>query len=97
MICNDEGEGIECGSHGDLGINGSRGSINAFQKAGTRYNIGHSHSANIKDGVCQSGTSGKTDKGYNRGITSWSHSLITTYPNGKRTIITIKNGKYRGN
>ena len=97
MICNDEGEGIECGSHGDLGINGSRGSINAFQKAGTRYNIGHSHSANIKDGVCQSGTSGKMDKGYNRGITSWSHSLITTYPNGKRTIITIKNGKYRGN
>ncbi len=88
-------DGVECGCHGDLGTNGSRGSINAFQKLGTRYNVGHSHSAAIKDGVYQAGVSGKLDMGYNRGPSSWSHSHIVTYPNSKRTIITIKNGKWR--
>lgn len=93
MICGEDG--IECGCHGDLGSNGSRGSINSFQKLGTRYNIGHSHSAAIKDGVYMAGVSGKIDMGYNRGPGSWSHSHIVTYPNSKRTIVTIKNGKWR--
>ena len=88
-------DGVECGCHGDLGTNGTRGSINAFQKLGTRYNIGHSHSAAIKDGVYMAGVSGKLDMGYNRGPSSWSHSHIVTYPNSKRTIVTIKNGKWR--
>lgn len=88
-------DGIECGQHGHLGINGSRGNIQAYQKLGTRYNIGHSHSATIKDGVYQAGVSGDLDMEYNMGGSSWSHSHIVTYPNGKRTIVTLKNGKYR--
>lgn len=88
-------DGVECGCHGDLGTNGSRGSINSFLKLGTRYNVGHSHSAAIKDGVYQAGVSGKLDMGYNRGPSSWSHSHIVTYPNSKRTIVTIKNGKWK--
>jgi hypothetical protein len=93
-ICDDDGNGIECGQHGHLGANGSRGSIGIYQKMGTRYNIGHSHSAGIKDGVYQAGVSGKLDMGYNQGATSWSHSHIITYGNGKRCIVTIKNGKH---
>jgi predicted transcriptional regulator len=93
MICGIDG--IECGSHGDLGLNGSRGSAMAYQKLGSRYNIGHSHSATIKDGVYQAGVSAKMDMGYNRGPSSWSHSHIVTYKNSKRTIITLKNGKWR--
>lgn len=93
MICGENG--IECGCHGDLGANGSRGSINSFQKLGSRYNVGHSHSAAIKDGVYMAGVSGKLDMGYNRGPSSWSHSHIVTYPNSKRTIVTLKNGKWR--
>lgn len=88
--------GIECGSHGHLGTNGSRGHITSYQKLGSRFNIGHSHSAGIKEGVYQSGVSGKIDMGYNQGASSWSHSHIVTYSNSKRTIITIKNGKWRG-
>lgn len=88
-------DGVECGSHGHLGNNGAKGSIKAYTYLGNRYNIGHSHSANIVDGVYQAGTFSKMDMGYNKGGSSWSHSAICTYPNGKRCIITIKNGKWR--
>ena len=94
-ICDQEGKGIECGSHGHLGNNGAKGSILSYTKLGTRYNIGHSHSAGIKDGVYQAGVSATLDMGYNQGGSSWSHSHIVTYPNGKRTIVTIKNRKWR--
>lgn len=90
-ICGD----IECGSHGHNGNNGARGTLRAFQMQGARFNIGHSHSANIKDGVYQAGVSGKMDMDYNLGGSSWSQSHIITYSNGKRTIVTLKNGKWR--
>jgi hypothetical protein len=90
-ICGD----IECGSHGHNGNNGARGSTRAFQKQGKRFNIGHQHSAGIKDGVYVAGVSGKLDMGYNVGGSSWTHSHIVTYKNGKRAIITLKNGKWR--
>ena len=91
LICGEDG--IECGQHGHLGNNGARGSINSYQKLGTRYNLGHSHACAIVDGVYVAGVSAKLDLGYNKGGSSWSHSHIVTYPNSKRTIITIKNGK----
>jgi hypothetical protein len=88
-------EGIECGMHGHLGINGSRGSAKSYRSIGKRVNCGHTHSAGIYDGVYVAGVSGKLDMGYNRGPSSWSHSHIVTYANGKRAIITVKNGKWR--
>lgn len=94
-ICDDEGNGIECGCHGHTGNNGGRGSVRAFQVRGSRYNVGHSHSAAIKDGVYYAGVMGKLDMGYNQGGSSWSHSQIVTYPNGKRTIVTFKADKWR--
>lgn len=92
-ICGDHG--IECGAHGDKGANGSKGTAQTFRRLGVRHNIGHSHTARIIDGVYQAGTMSKLDLGYNEGGSSWSHSCIVTYPNGKRTIVTIKKGKWR--
>lgn len=89
--------GIECGYHSHTGANGARGSVNSYRLAGLRYNLGHSHAATIKDGVYQAGVTGKLDMGYNIGLSSWSHSHILTYQNTKRTIITIKNSKYKVN
>ena len=86
---------IEQGLHGHRGPNGSRGAINGFRTVGRKINIGHSHSAGIFDGVYVAGVSGLLDMDYNKGPSSWSHSHIVTYPNGKRTIITMKNGKWR--
>lgn len=91
IICND----IECGSHGHNGSNGGRGSLRSYQNQGIRFNLGHSHSAAIKDGVYYAGVSGKLEMGYNVGSGSWSHSHIVTYSNGKRAIITLKNGKWK--
>lgn len=94
IICHDMDGGIECGMHGHLGPNGARGSAAGLKKMGRKSNIGHSHSCGIYDGVYQAGTSSLLDLGYNSGPGSWTHSHIVTYPNGKRTIITLWNGKW---
>lgn len=88
-------KGIECGQHGHRGINGARGTSRAFRAIGRKCNLGHSHSAGIIDGVYTAGVVGKLDMGYNKGASSWSHSHILTYGNGKRAIVTMKNGKWR--
>lgn len=94
-ICDEDGGGIECGQHGHNGANGSRGGVAVYQRMGCRYNVGHTHTATIKDGVYYAGVSAQLDMGYNVGGSSWSNSHIVTYPNSKRCIITIKNGKWR--
>lgn len=95
VICEDEHGGIECGMHGDQGPNGSRGAAPAFARMGRRMNRGHEHSAGIYDGVYTSGTCGLLHPDWTHGPGSWSHSHILTYPNGKRTIVTMWAGKWR--
>ncbi|CAH9014443.1 putative homeodomain-like protein [Vibrio phage 424E50-1] len=88
--------GIEMGQHGHLGNGGARGSALAFRKQGIKFNIGHSHAPLIKGGVYQAGACMLVeDAGYAKGGSSWAVGHIITYPNGKRTIITCKNGKWR--
>ena len=86
------GTNIEAGVHGHLGPNGARGNPLNLRSIG-KANTGHTHSAGIVDGIYTAGVYGKLDMGYNKGPSSWSHSLIVTYLNGKRAILTIKNGK----
>jgi len=93
VICGKNG--IECGMHGHRGPNGSRGNPNALRNLGRKCNVGHSHTAAIMDGIYVAGISCQMDMGYNKGPSSWSQSHIVTYPNGKRAIITMKNGKWR--
>jgi len=87
--------GIRHDQHGDIGPNGARGSAANIARTGEKSNIGHSHSARIYHGCYQMGTMSLLNMGYNQGPSSWSHSLIVTYASGKRTIITLKNGKWR--
>lgn len=90
-------DNIECGMHGDLGVSGSKGSAKGLSRLDARSNIGHSHTAKIVDGVYQSGHCMDIEKvDYAKGPSTWSHSHIVTYPNGKRTIITLRNGKWHG-
>jgi hypothetical protein len=88
-------QNIEHGMHGHRGPNGSRGTAKGFRTVGRKVNIGHSHSSGIFDGVYVAGVSGLLDMDYNKGPSSWSHSHILTYANGKRTIVTMKRGKWR--
>jgi hypothetical protein len=87
-------EGIEIGYHGDRGPNGARGSRNAFSKIGVKTVIGHSHSPGIRDGAYQTGTSSRLKLEYNSGP-SWLHTHCVIYPNGKRSLINIIDGKWR--
>jgi hypothetical protein len=91
VLCGD----IECGMHGDLGPNGARGTPKGLSKLGRRANTGHTHSAEIRDGMYVAGTSSKLKLIYTKGPSSWSHSHIVTYSNGKRAIVTMYGGKWR--
>ena len=95
IICSENGHGIECGMHGHLGPNGLRGNPAQFARMGRRANTGHTHSTGIHDGIYTSGTMSLLDMIYNKGPSSWSHSEIVTYPNGKRAIVTFWEGGWR--
>jgi len=87
-------EGIECGVHGHIGSNGSRGSAMQFKEMNTKSITGHSHSPIRLDGHSSVGTLTHLRVGYNKGLSSWMHSNIAIYPNGKSQHIHITNGKY---
>lgn len=95
ILCPDAHGGIEMGMHGDRGPNGARGSIRSFAKMGRRSSVGHSHSAGIFNGVYVAGCCTILNPRWIKGPSSWSHSHVGTYPNGKRFIITIYKGKWR--
>jgi hypothetical protein len=86
LLCDKQ---LECGQHGDLGPNGSRGSAKALAKVGRPSVVGHYHSAGIWNGLYAVGTSTEFRMGYNTGPSSWTHSHCIVYENGKRTIITM--------
>lgn len=67
----------------------------SLARVAVRLNIGHSHSAAILVGVYQAGLCGLLDQGYNSGPSSWSHTQIVTYGSGKRTLVTLIDGKWR--
>jgi hypothetical protein len=95
IICGKSSSGIECGYHGHLGANGGMGSLKTYAKTGSKFNLGHLHSVGVEDGAYQAGVTGSLYQGYNKGLSSWSHGHIVTYPNGKRTIINVWEGKWR--
>ena len=79
--------GVEMGSHGHNGINGSKGSPDQFRKLGIAMNTGHTHSPSIHGKVYTAGVSASLEMGYNVGASSWMIAHIVTYNNGQRQII----------
>lgn len=86
---------IENGMHGHLGPSGKFGSPAELSKMGRKANTAHTHSTGIWNGLYVAGTSSKLRWDYTKGPSNWTHSHIVTYPNGKRTIVTIYDGKWR--
>lgn len=93
MICGRDG--IQCGLHGHLGSNGAKGNPLGLSRLGSRANTGHTHTAQIIHGLYVAGTCSKLKLEYNKGPSSWSWSHVITYANSKRTIITLRNGKWK--
>lgn len=86
--------GIECGNHGFRGANGARGTVAGFAQLGRQMNIGDKHSPEICDGVYVSGVM-NLRQGYNKGPSGWAVTHTFQYANGKRTLVTMQNGKWR--
>lgn len=85
----------ELGVHGDIGANGSRGSITGYRKLNTKMVTAHTHSPARKDGALIVGTSTKLRLDYNIGPSSWLHCHVIIHGDGKAQHIIINNkGKY---
>lgn len=88
---------VELGQHGHLGPNGAFGSPSNLAKIGKKATTAHTHSCGIYHGLYVAGTSSKLTKDwdYTMGPSSWSWSHVVQYSNGQRSIVTLKNGKWR--
>ncbi|OWZ90487.1 hypothetical protein B9J07_28285 [Sinorhizobium sp. LM21] len=86
--------GVECGNHGFRGANGARGTVAGFAALGRKMNIGDKHSPEIMDDVYVSGVM-NLRQGYNKGPSGWAVTHTVQYKNGKRTLVTLQNGKWR--
>jgi hypothetical protein len=85
----------ECGIHGHLGNNGSRGGIVQFKNMNTKNITGHSHSPAREDGSVVVGTLTYKRVGYNNGLSSWLNANAIIFPNSKTELIIIQdNLKY---
>lgn len=87
-------ENIECGVHGHIGANGSRGGVIQFKNLNTKNITGHTHSPCREDGHSSVGTLTHLRVGYNKGASSWMNTNVVIYPNGKSQHIHIINNKY---
>lgn len=89
-------KGWELGQHGDVGANGSRGSLLQFRKLNTKCVVGHYHSPGRKDGGLAVGTSTKLRVGYNIGPSSWLQSHVIIHNDGRAqhiNFLTDNDGK----
>ncbi len=87
---------VDYSQHGHIGANGSRGSARALARSTRKMVIGHAHGARIDRGVYQVGTSADTME-YERGLGDHTHTHCVQYKSGKRTLIDILDGCWRGN
>lgn len=86
--------GIECGAHGDKGPNGTRGSLQAIERAYDKVVIGHQHTPGILREAWCVGTSTLPYPDYGTGPSSWMNTHCLIYPNGHRQLINCINGKF---
>lgn len=87
---------IEVGHHGFRGVNGSKGTVVGFARAGRKLTVADKHSPEINEGVYVAGCM-NLQHGYNKGPSSWAVSHVVQYNDGKRAIITLQSGKWRAN
>lgn len=86
--------GVRLDMHGDLGQNGSRGSVNQFDKVCDVSVTAHTHSPCIKGTSYQIGTSTRLKLLYTRGLTSWMNTHGIVWGNGTVQLINIIDGRW---
>lgn len=82
--------GYECGLHGDMTINGARGSYKSFARLNMKMIFGHGHSPVIFNGVTMVGVSCLLDQYYNRkSLSSWAHAHSIIHNSGKNQLLVF--------
>jgi hypothetical protein len=87
-------KGWELAQHGDIGSNGSRGSLLQFRQLNTKIVVGHYHSPGRKDGALSVGTSTKLRVNYNVGASGWLQSHVIIHYDGKAQHINFIKGEF---
>lgn len=87
-------KGWELGQHGDIGANGSRGSLLQFRRLNTKCVVAHYHGPGRKDGALAVGTSTRLRVGYNIGPSSWFHSHVLVHDDAKAQHVNFNNGEF---
>jgi len=87
--------GVECGFHGHRGPNGARGSIRNLSNIGVKVNSGHGHTPGIEYGHYRAGTNSRLRLEYTEGPSSWLHTDILQYADGKRSLLNIIDGEFK--
>lgn len=86
--------GVELSVHGSKGSNGSRGSLQAFERGLGNCVTAHSHTACIIRNAFSVGTTSQMDMDYNRGLSNWTRTCCLVYNNGTKQLINfIPKGK----
>lgn len=90
--------GYECGQHGHRGLNGQRNPGNSsLEIAFGKGVFGHSHTGGKLRKILRVGTSTRYKLGYNKGASSWTHTLAIIYPDGTAQLINDINGEWKKN
>lgn len=92
--------GRQFASHGDMGSNGSRGSLRNFEECHGAAIIGHTHSVGRLRNTAMVGTMSKLRMGYNKGPSSWTQTLAVQYKGEKKSVgplqlVTLVDGTWR--
>ena len=78
--------------HGDIGLNGAKGSVKSDHTAYGKSSAGHSHSVENLHGATKVGTMSRLQQDYNRGPSSWCHCFEVIYEGGSRQLMIIIDG-----
>ena len=87
--------GIQTGSHGDLGGNGSRGSVTSQQINYGKSIVGHRHTPGIRGDAYCVGTLTNLKLDYNRGPSSWLQTNGVINKDGSIQLVNVINSRYR--
>lgn len=79
--------GIECGNHGHIGLAGSRGNTNAYNKTYEQAVIGHTHSSKIQEGTVTVGTNSMLELSYTNTLMDWSHANAIIFANSTIQLV----------
>ena len=81
---------FEVGKHGDAGIAGARGNVNAYVKTYNKSITGHTHSPKIKESGVVVGTLSKLQLSYNKNsISNWAQANCIVYKNGSFQLLFV--------